>query len=132
MDRQAQSLLLQGHQGRGALLATRNFPVGPPGARMRGHGAPHAVPGASREGLVRRDGVRSLAHIPMWVASGPSGPLRSGTLPGLTVPPGPTAADGLTVMRVWALRGTSPGEGCREVLPHPDDVAGCLQVLFLY
>lgn len=41
---QAQSLLLQSNEGRGALLATRNFPVGSPEAWIRRHGAPTYSP----------------------------------------------------------------------------------------
>lgn len=91
VDGQAQRLLLQSHQGRRALLAARNFPLGSPRARTgrhadaaarRGHGAPEARP-QTRQGLVGRDGVGSLAHIPVRVACGAT--LRSQARRGLTV-----------------------------------------------
>lgn len=98
VNSQAQGLFLQSDKGRWALLATSNFPIGPPKAGIRrhgasstyspkGHGCPDAVSYRSREGLVRRDIVCSLAHIPIWVAPGPSGTHGRGALLGLAVLP---------------------------------------------
>lgn len=113
MNSQTQSLLLQRNKGRRALLAPRNFPFRSPKARIHrhgaptysptggGHGAPDAVSQTPREGLVRRDSVRSLAHVPMWVASGSTAALRREAHPaGLAVSPvrARGEAGGLTVM----------------------------------
>lgn len=108
---QAQGLLLESDEGRRALVTARNFPVGPPGARIRRHGAPargpaagaHGAPDAlsqtPRQGLVRRDGVRSLAHLGlMWVASGPPAALRNRAQLGLPPVHARREAAGLAVM----------------------------------
>lgn len=122
VNSQAQSLFLQGNQGRWALLTTRNFPVRHPKAGIRRHGSstygpaserhctPDAVSYGSGEGHVRWGSVCSLAHIPTWVAPGSSGTLRSRALLGLAVFPFNTCrkAEGLTVMlHFWALRNKS-------------------------
>lgn len=99
VNRQAQRLFLQGNKGCRALLAARNFPLGSPQTRTGRHaapacggrGAPDALPQTSRQGLVWRDGVRSLAHIPVRVSCGAT--LRSEAHRGVEVFP-----DGLTVM----------------------------------
>lgn len=132
VNSQAQSLLLESNKGRRALLTTRNFPVRPPeagihrhagpayGPARRGQGAPDAVSHGPRKGLVGRDSVRSLAHIPTWAASGPTGTLRSGALLGLAVFPVSSCrkAAGLTVMlHFWALRNKPLQEGCMWALP---------------
>lgn len=111
---QTQSLLLERNQRRRALLAARNFALGSPersarrhGATARrptdgGHGAPDALPETPRERLVRRDGVGSLAHIPVRVAPCPAAALRSQAHLGLGVWP---VSPGLTVMlRFCALK----------------------------
>lgn len=88
VDRQAQRLFLQTQQRGRTLFTPRNFPLGSPKPAQRRHRASTQSPGAvghvrnalpcsvSGQGLVGRDAVRSLAHIPKWVVSGA---FRSGT-----------------------------------------------------